>query len=187
MYIRAMADDDDDPQEEEAKSAFDTLPEWFRDHVPLDVATSSLFRFNIRLNGSIIPVDLTQDIGIDFEILEQQHEQIPAQYIYWASVYSELRSNVATIEVRIKGKRKVITNTALEHFRQKGVKLTDKQLDKIIDGDEDLRRLEAELIIGQKQCGKVYHMVKAIELRSEHTRSLAGFKRQEKTQSSRLV
>jgi hypothetical protein len=55
----------------------------------------------------------------------------------------------------------------------------------MIDGDGDLVKAEAELALLQKNVGKVYHMVEAIKLRSEHSRSLAGFKRQEKEQSGR--
>ena len=163
------------------------LPQWFEEHVPAELAASSLFHFNVRLqNGTICAVDLTQDIDINFEILEEQHEHIPAQYIYWAAIYSELRSAVAVLELKIRSKRRSIVRKVIEEFRNNNSKPpTDKQTGAIVDGDPDLVKAEAELAILQRNCGKVYHMVKAIELRSEHSRSLAGFKRQEKEQSGR--
>ena len=178
----------DDQEAEEAEDNTEDLPEWFQEHVPPEIAESSLFRFNIKMpNGVTIPINLTQDIGIDFEILEQQHEQIPAQYIYWAALYSELRCMVTGLELSMRSKRKVIANMVSQKFKATGAKLTDKLLLELINGDDDLVRLEAKLAIAQKHCGKVYHMVQAIQLRSEHSRSLAGFKRQEKMESSRLT
>jgi len=164
----------------------DELPKWFHEHVPLDLATSNLFIFKIRLqNGTVCEVNLTQDIDINFEILEDQHERIPAQYIYWAAIYSELRSAVAVLELKIKSRRHSLVRRTLEEFKTKNTKLTDKQLNAIVDGEPGMVKNEAELTILQKNCGKVYHMVEAIRLRSEHSRSLAGFKRQEREQSGR--
>ena len=171
-----------------ANSENDDLPKWFREHVPPDLARSSLFRFVVKLsNGNVCNVNLTEDIDINFEILEDQHERIPAQYVYWASMYSELRSAVAIMDLKIRSRRHSILRRIIDEFKTRGIKPTDKQTVGIVDGDKELIRLEAEQAILQKNCGKVYHMVEAIRLRSEHSRSLAGFKRQEKEQSSRLT
>ena len=171
-----------------ADSNPENLPQWFQEHVPVELATSSMFRFNVKLqNGTVVSIDLTKDIDINFEILEEQHERIPAQYIYWAALYSELKSCVTVLEMKVKSQKKKIVQRMFEEFRAKNMKPTDKQTTTIIDGNAELLRLEAELALVQRSCGKVWHMVKAIELRSEHTRSLAGFKRQEKEQSGRLT
>lgn len=164
------------------------LPKWFNEHVPADLANSNLFKFNIRLpNGTTCEINLAQDIDINFEILEEQHERIPAQYIFWAAIYSELRCAVAILELKIRSKRNAVVRRVIEDFRTRGTKPTDKQTSAIVDGDSDLVKAEAELAMMQRNCGKVYHMVEAIQLRSEHSRSLAGFKRQEKEQSGRQI
>jgi hypothetical protein len=164
----------------------DALPQWFQEHVPLDLANSPLFQFKIKLqNGNTCEINLVADIDINFEILEEQHERIPAQYIYWAAIYSELRCAVAILELKMRSKKNVVLRKTLEEFRARNAKTTDKQINAIVDGDQDLVKSEAELAILQRNCGKVYHMVEAIKLRSEHCRSLAGFKRQEKEQSGR--
>jgi hypothetical protein len=190
MYLKQVMDELEQelPTEDSGidESRPDELPKWFREHIPLDLATSNLFKFKIRLqNGTVCEVNLAQDIDIDFEILEEQHERIPAQYIYWAAIYSELRSAVAVLELKIKSRRHALVRRILEEYKIKGTKLTDKQLNALVDGEPGLVKNEAELTIMQKNCGKVYHMVEAIRLRSEHSRSLAGFKRQEREQSGR--
>ena len=162
------------------------LPQWFQEHVPLDLANSTLFKFNVKLqNGTVVEVNLAEDIDINFEILEEQHERIPAQYVYWAAIYSELRCAVAVLELKMRSRKHSVLRRTLEEFRIKNTKPTDKQTNALVDGDGELVKLEAELAILQRNCGKVYHMVEAIRLRSEHCRSLAGFKRQEKEQSGR--
>jgi hypothetical protein len=161
-------------------------PQWFQEHVPPEVANSSLFQFNIKLpDNKSYHINLIDDVDINFEILEEQHERIPAQYVYWAAIYSELRYAIAKLELKIKSRKHAIVRKMLEEFRARNIRATDKQTAVLLDGDADLVRLEAELIIQQKNCGKVYHMVEAIRLRSEHSRSLAGFKRQEREQSGR--
>jgi hypothetical protein len=162
------------------------LPKWFKEHVPPELARGTMFKFSIKLpNGTVVNINLIDDIDINFEILEEQHERIPAQYMYWASVYSELRSAVAILELKMRSRRQAVVRKILDEFKVCGVKPTDKQTTSLIDGDDELIRKEAELAILQKNCGKVYHMVEAIRLKSEHSRSLAGFKRQEKEQSGR--
>jgi hypothetical protein len=168
--------------------AGDELPKWFAEHVPAEVAQGEIFRFDITLrNGHVISIDLLQDIDIDFDILEEQHERVAAQYVFWATIYSEVRASVATLELKLRAKRTAIARMLSAKFKQENQKLTDKQFTAVIDGDPDLIRLEATLAIAQRNCGKVYHMVQAISMRSEHCRSLAGFKRQEKEQSGRQI
>jgi hypothetical protein len=162
------------------------MPQWFQDHVPLDLANSTLFKFNVKLqNGTSIDINLAEDVDINFDILEEQHERIPAQYVYWAAIYSELRCAVSVTELKMRSRRQAVLRRVLNEFHERNAKTTDKQTAALIDGDPELVKLEAELAILQRNCGKVYHMVEAIKLRSEHCRSLAGFKRQEKEQSGR--
>jgi len=160
------------------------VPKWLKDRVPEAVLDSSLFVFQFQLTkDQSLKVNLTDDIDIDFENLEEHLEEIPAQYVYWAAIYSELKSKVGVLEKKIETRRAIITKATLERFKENEIKLTDKQLINVIGADEKLLKLDAALLIAQKQTGKVYHMVEAIRIRSEHCRSLAGFKRQERDQA----
>ncbi len=162
------------------------LPTWFEENVPAEIAESEVFRFTVAFpSGKTAKFDLTQGIDIDYEMLEQHLEQTPAQFMYWGAMYSELRSKVTIIELQIKARRRAVANAIIEQFRNNQVRLTDKQFEKLLDGDERITKLEAELAATQKRVGKVLYMVEAIRMRSEHCRSLAGFKRQDKEQSSR--
>jgi hypothetical protein len=161
-----------------------STPEWFVDNVPDAVTNSDMFKINIVLQTGKFTVELLQDIDIDYELLEEHLQQTPAQYMFWATVYSELRSSVTIQEKRISIRKSVLTSETLERYSARSIKLTDKQLYNVIGKDEKLDRLEAEMAVLQKNVGKLFHMIEAIKMKSEHCRSLAGFKRQDKTQSS---
>ena len=163
----------------------DKLPSWIVDNIPEDLARSELFVFNVNFaNGNKVEVNLLHDLDIDYEELEQHLERIPAQYMYWAAMYSELRGSVAILEKKAAMRRSAVISELLSRFKQEGIKLTDKQVLGIVDSDERLAKCELEVALAQKKTGKLYHMVEAIKIRSEHCRSLAGFKRQDKEQSS---
>ena len=160
------------------------LPRWVRSNISETVATSQIFRFKVRFfNGHEEEVDLFGDIDIDYDLLEDHLETIPAQYMFWAAFYGELRSMVAIAEMKVDRRKASLTKQILQDFKDKAIKLTDKQLINLIAIDDNLAKFQVELASIQKKTGKVYHMVEAIRLRSEHCRSLAGFKRQDKEQS----
>lgn len=164
--------------------AVSDTPRWVAEHLPDALVNSELFTFNIRLpSGDTIKVRLFHDMDIIYENLEQHLEQIPAQYMYWAAVYSEMRSHVSVLETKVDLRKAAVTHEILDRFKAKGIRLTDKQLVYLINGDQKLTQLSAELAIAHKKTGKLYHMVQAMQMRSEHCRSLSGFKRQDKEQS----
>jgi len=160
-------------------------PIWIENNIPTALADSSMFVFKVRfLNNTEQDIDILADLDIDYDLLEEHLEQIPAQYMYWAAVYSELKSATTMADIKVTKRRAALSTSTLDEFKKKGVKLTDKQLMYVIEQDAVLIRCQAELAMAQKNTGKVYHMLEAIRMRSEHCRSLAGFKRQDKEQSS---
>lgn len=155
-------------------------PTWISEHVPAEIVTSSLFVFDVKLvNGAVVKVNVANDIEIDYERLEEQMDRLPGQYVWWSSIYSEARAMVTLLERRIKIRRGVLIEAAIETAREHNVKLTGPQSEKIIESDNKLNEWEVKLAILQKNVGKLYHMVKAIEMKSELLRSRSGFKRQE--------
>lgn len=157
-------------------------PKWFDEYVPDEVANSSLFKFTINLaNDKSIEVDMRADLEIDYGIIQQQLEDAPSEFAYWAAIYSELKMQVGKIERQIKSKRGKLVDTAIKDAAQAQVRLTDKQVQSIIEADDELNKLEAKLLLMNKHAGKMYFMVEAIRMKSDNIRSLAGFARIEMT------
>lgn len=172
------------------------LPSWIQEHLPAELADSTLFKFHVQLQvpeardaetGKVtyksLEVNMLPDLDIDYEMLEHQLSQIPAQYAFWAAIYSELKLGVAIAERKLKARKgKVIERITSEAATAK-VKLTSDQVKAIAEADTEIRDAELRFERAQMHCGKIYHMIEAIKLKSELARSLAGFKRQEQERS----
>jgi len=156
-------------------------PTWISKHLPPEVVQSKLFIFNVKFtNDQLIKVDIANDIEIDYERLEEQMDQVPGQYVWWASVYSEAKAMATLLERRIKIRRGKLVDAALKAAHEAGTRLTDKQSEKIIESDELLQKWEVQLIMMEKNVGKLFHMVKAVDMKSELLRSRSGFKKGER-------
>ena len=161
-------------------------PGWISDHTPEALLGSHLFQFNVRfVDNTVVKVNMANDIEIEYERLEEQIDQVPGQYVWWASVYSEAKATVTMLERRIKIRRGELVDAALQEARQHNVKLTDKQALTVVERDTTLNEWEVKLALIQRNVGKLWHMLKAIEMKSELLRSRSGFKKQERDQQQR--
>jgi len=159
-------------------------PKWFDEYVPSEVANSTLFKFKIKIGPSqVIEVDMRSDLEVDYKIVQDQLEDTPSEFAYWAAIYSELKLQVNKLERQIKAKRGKLIDKAVKEAAQANVRLTDKQVQAIIEADKELNVLEAKLMLMNKHCGKMYFMVEAIRMKSDNLRSLAGFARIEMSSS----
>ena len=154
------------------------VPKWISEHLPSELADSTLFRFKVTLpNGLSTEVSMLPDIDVDYDILEQQLQDIPAQYTYWAALYSEMKSMVAVAERKVKARKGECIEEVLESFKKEGLKPPSVELVKsIAEKDKELQKLDVKLAL-------MWHMVEALKLKAEVLRSLAGFKRQERLES----
>lgn len=165
------------------------------ENLPKELIESTLFRFDIMLqvnetdeNGvtkkKTITVDILPDLKLDYEELEEQMMRLPAQYAFWAAIYSEVRNSVELMERAVKVRRGVAIGQLLRSGREDNIKLTTDQVKQVLESDEQLVKLDEKLQKLQMQNGKLYHMMEALKMKAELSRSLAGFKRQEQSQNS---
>lgn len=169
----------------------DNVPAWFRENVSADLSDSTLFRFQVKLlaqndDGSAkkIMVDILPDLNLDLENLIEQMEVLPAQYAFWAAVYSEAKMACALAERELKTRRGKITELITEQSREAGgLKLSVETIKTIVESNEELVRADALLQKANMKAGKLYNMMEALKMKAELARSLAGFKRQEMSNS----
>lgn len=164
-------------------------PGWVVDNIPSELATSTLFRFKIKLQArseedskdtiNEVIVDLLPDLDLDYDRLEEQLSALPAQYAYWAAVYSELRLNVAIAERKLKARRGRVMEMIQKEARENNVKLNEFTLRTIIESDKRLNEAEVKFLLAQMHSGKLYHMLEALKMKSDLGRSLLGLKKQE--------
>jgi hypothetical protein len=171
-----------------------TLPTWIQENLPPELATSTLFKFNVKLQAieridddtgrpirKEIVVDILPDLDLDPEIVEQQMAAIPAQYAFGSAVYSEVRLGVAVAERKLKARKaEVIKAVVAEFIKDVGKPPPAETLKMIIEADKRLNETEMNFQHAQMQAGKLYHMLESLKMKAELARSLLGLKKQER-------
>jgi len=144
------------------------------------VRDSEIFKFNISITPEQdVSIDMLADLGMDYNNIQEELEEMPSVYAYWAAMYSEVKEQCAVLERRIKARRGALAKALVNKFTREQVRLTDKQLTAVIESDKVLNELEEKKERMNKQTGKLYYMIQAIQMKSDNLRSLAGFARQE--------
>lgn len=163
------------------------VPNWINENLPEELIGSNLFVFKVNLRvkdkatgkPKVITVDMLPDLMCEREIVETQMEDIPAQYAFWAAVYSELRMNVAVMERALKVRKGKAIESVQKRARDENIKFTADQVKNVVEADEQLGKLDEALAKMQMHTGKVYHMLEALKFKAEMSRSLLATKRQE--------
>jgi hypothetical protein len=106
---------------------------------------------------------------------QQQLEDTPSEFAFWAAIYSELKLRVSAKERQLKSCRGKIADEIMKECLKHSTKATDKQVTTAIEADQRIVVLESELMLLEKQAGKLYYMVEAIKMKAENLRSLSGF------------
>lgn len=162
------------------------VPAWIRDNIPTELYSTQLFKITVALRvedakekPKKITVNVLPVLEVEYEAVETELANVPAQFAYFASVYSEARHQVTLYERAIKTRRGRITKEILERQKEEKTRLTSDQITRILDADEEIENLENKLAQKQMQTGKLYYFLEALKLKNENLRSLAGFKRLE--------
>ena len=170
------------------------LPKWVEENIASispELLNSTLFKFKAKLQVITdkdenskpiykeIEVNLLPDLDLDYEMLEDQMQDIPAQYAFWSTVYSEVRMSVAVAERKLKMRYGQAYEKVQKEFEANKIKPTIEVIKRIVEKDSEIVKTDIEYQKLQMQAGKLYHMLEALKMKSELARSLAGFKRNE--------
>ena len=151
---------------------------WYGENVPEDIA-KQIITLRFPVQDGVVERDFRPDVEIDYDILVKQLEETPAIFSFWANLLAEVRKNVAVLERKIKRRKGEATRELLKAAEDKGAKLRRDDVLDLIEADDQVSKFEAELIIANKHMSKLFAITDALKMKSEHLRSLAGFKRQE--------
>lgn len=155
---------------------------WIDSNINKDIAD---YLFNIKLTCmpqriGMFQRDLRPDVQINFDNLEEELEQTPEMFAFWSQLLAEQKAKVAKLTRQKEITRGYVRSRMLEEARQRGTSLRAEDLKEIINSDKALVELDKEIIIERRKEDKVKSVVDALRLKSEHLRSLSGFKREEK-------
>jgi hypothetical protein len=155
---------------------------WSDKNVSEDVAD---YVFSIRLDClpdriGVFQKDIRPDISIDYDNLEQELQENIEKFVFWDLLLADQKTKVAALLRKkdiIRGK---IVRRILDDAVDKEVNVRSSDMRYIINADPDLIDVEAEIIKEQRKEDRVRTVVNGLKMKSEHLRSLAGFKREEK-------
>ncbi len=151
------------------------LSTWMAENLPTEVLNGTLFKFTIAVGSNKIQVDLTADVVINYSNIQEELENSPSVFTYWAAVYSELRMELALTERRVKARRGLLIDTMLKEAKNEGTRITDRQVQAIVEGDKVLNEFEIKMILLNKHVGKLNFMLEALRMKTDNLRSLSGF------------
>jgi transcription initiation factor IIF auxiliary subunit len=157
-------------------AARDTTNKWWSKIDP-DIA-EILIEFNITLSDKKVYRDFRIDVNINYELLEDDLETMPSVYSFWSAILSEQKKKVKHLELKLDIKRSKLLTEISKNIKD-GVRFTKDDKDNIINVDVDVTKLKIELINAESTLSKLFGIVESLKMKSDHLRSLAGFKRVE--------
>lgn len=155
---------------------------WIDKNIPEDVTQ---YLFNIKITSLPSRIGVYQrfvkdDVMVHFEDLEKQLEETPEIMAFYNQLLAE-QSTKRMILLRKKDiMRGKITKRMLEEADtdvRKRIRRED--LKDIINADPGLIDIERDIIMETRAEEKLKSVIKALQMKSEHLRSLAGFKKEE--------
>ena len=157
---------------------------WIKKNVPKDVAD---YLFNIRIQlpsrVGLVQRDVRPDVLIDFDLLESQLADTPEMLAYWDLLLAEQNAKVAALIRRSIMLRSEATRRILEDARASNIDHRRTDLEDLVEIDENVTENEANIVIETRNFDRVKAVVNSLKMKSEHLRSLAGFKRKEREET----
>jgi hypothetical protein len=138
-----------------------------------------LVKLDIKLpNDNVIRVNIISPLDINYDNIEEDLQIVSNQFGFWSSLYSEFKYSVESKELSIRS----LKAKAAKKFMDKGI-IKKMDLDVYINSLDSIQIEEKHLLHDKMQLDKLKNFLKAIEMKFDALRSLAGFKKQEYKQS----
>lgn len=155
------------------------MSKWFSDNIDDDLANAVL-KIRVKMpNGTMLERDLRPDLATDYDLLEQQLTETPSIFVFWSAALAEQRRHTASLERMIQRRKAKVSEEIFKESKKEKFKVTQYMLEELVELDEDYLKLNAELVLAKRTESKLWSIVKAIEMKSDNLRTLAGFKKQE--------
>lgn len=158
---------------------------WIKKNVSADLAD---YLFNIKLTLpdriGLVQRDVRADLVIDFDLLEDQLAENPEMLAFFDLLLAEQVAKVASLKVKVLRQRGKTLEAILDASRMAhGQAMRRADCEDLVEADDAVVELEAEIILEQLKLDRVKSVVGSIKMKSEHLRSLAGFKKQERQET----
>lgn len=155
---------------------------WIEKNVNKDVAD---YLFNIKINAlpqriGLVQRDVRPDVSIEYDLMEEELAETPEMLAFWDLLLVEQSTKVSGLERQLIVKRSAISVQITEAGKAGGWEYRVADLKGLVEMDDGVIALCAELIMEQRIEARLKCVVNAIKVKSEHLRSLCGFKKAER-------
>jgi hypothetical protein len=154
---------------------------WIKDNVQAEIA-DYLFNIKVSLPDRVgtYQRDIVPDLEIDFDQLEEQLTETPEMICFFDMLLAEQKAKVAALEQRLFLVRGQVTEKILNEWKNIDREIRRSDLKDLVVGDDEVVNIQAQLIVETKKEDKLKAVFNGLLKKSEHLRSLAGFKREER-------
>ncbi len=156
---------------DEFDSIFDEIPAEIKDLL-VKIRISIPDRKPISCN--VMPL-----VKISYEQLETQLTQTPSIFCFWGMVHAEQKMIVSVLELNLQKRKAQLATEIIKQSKQDGFDARRSDIKDVLESDEEVLKMQARLVIEEKSLDKMNVLMDALRMKSEHLRSLSGFKKQE--------
>jgi len=147
-----------------------------------DDIKEALMSVKVKFNGQTKQFIVRDELVIDYDNIEKDMEEFPNKFHMWAMLYSEIKEQREVLDKKIRKRKGIIYKGIQEVDGGKNLRRSD--ISDLMETDDVLENLEAQMIITEKQCQKLWFTLESLRMKNDNMRSLSGFKKQELFQAS---
>jgi hypothetical protein len=154
------------------------------EELPDDIK-QALCTISVKFRGEKRNFAIGDELRIDYEHIEHEMEELPNKFHLWAMLYSEVREQKEVVEKKVRKRKGILYDEIRKQLGDERLRRSD--IDDIMEVDEMLETLEAQQIILEKQCQKLWFVLESLRMKNDNIRSLSGFRKQELYQANQSV
>jgi len=156
---------------DDVASIFDQMPQEIKD---------LLVRIRISIPGrKPIYADYRPMVEISYEHLEEQLARTPSDFAFWGNVHAEQKMIVDIQELNLRKRKAEVATAMMEQAKKENISPRRSDIADVLETDEEVIKMQAKLAIEERSLNKMNVLMEALRMKSEHLRSLSGFKKQE--------
>jgi len=155
---------------------------WIDDNVDPEI-TNHLFCLRLRVGAKIYTRNVTPELSIDFELLEEQLANTPQMIAFYNQILADQAYLVETLEGQLRSKEGQVWESISSELRSKGLDVRSTDLKKLTGADPMLRDMESRYLREKHKETKLKAVVQDLIRKFDALRSLSGFKREERRTS----
>lgn len=153
---------------------------WLDENVSKEISD---YVYNIKIkvgNRSPLITNIKKLLEINYEEIETDLEHLPSILYFFESLLSDQKIVVSTLEYKYESSKSQFFSKMIEKAETDNIKLSVTMIKELVCSDENVLKTAVERIIEQQKLERLRAIVNCLVKKSEHLRSLAGFKREEK-------